>query len=86
MKYNRVLNGVPPQKRYVYVLITRTYQCTLTDVIKGLKIVGKNLWLVNKTQDSVTKTKILTSAEGYATAKDLVSKHTEWEVHLGFYP
>jgi hypothetical protein len=25
-----------------------------------------------------------TSAEGYAT-KSLVSKHTEWEIHLGFY-
>jgi hypothetical protein len=27
-----------------------------------------------------------TSAEGYATNKSLVSKHTEWEVHLGFIP
>jgi hypothetical protein len=41
---------------------------------------------MNKTQESISKANSFTSAEGCATNKGLVSKHTEWEVHSVFIP
>jgi hypothetical protein len=38
------------------------------------------------TQESLSKAKSFTSAEGFATNKGLISKHTKQEVCLGFYP
>jgi hypothetical protein len=40
---------------------------------------------MNKTQKSVSKAKSFTSAEGCATDKGLINKHSEREVPLGFY-
>jgi hypothetical protein len=39
---------------------------------------------LNETQKSNNKANSFTSAEGCAVHKGLVSKHTEWEVCLGF--
>jgi hypothetical protein len=50
------------------------------------QVVGKISGLMNKWQESVSKTNSFTSVEECATDKDLVGKHTKPEVCSSFYP
>jgi hypothetical protein len=70
------------------VVDIQIYAMNLDSNIKqsGVENVGKISGLMSKMQESVSKANSFTFAEGCATDKGLVSKHTKQEVQSGFYP